>query len=99
MKTKLSKKLSIIFLFTVSFSLVSCEKWLLSPSPGVTKLEDFFSTGETAIYTVNAAYVPLMWEFNSTYFSEWFIGDIASDDALKGGQGIGDMLSVYDIDN
>ncbi len=81
------------------FTLSSCDKWLSEPSPGVTKLEDFFTSGQTAVQSVNAAYVPLAWEFNNTYFSEWFIGDIVSDDALKGGQGITDMAAAYDLEN
>lgn len=79
--------------------MVSCETWLTEPSPGLTTLEDFYSVGATAIQNTNAAYVPLMWEFNSTYFPEWFIGDVVSDDALKGGQSIGDMADVYDLEN
>jgi len=80
-------------------TLTSCEDWLLEPSPGLTRLEDFYSVGKTAIQNTNAAYVPLMWEFHSTYFPEWFIGDVVSDDALKGGQSIGDMADVYDMEN
>lgn len=80
-------------------SLTACEDWLLEPSPGLTRLEDFYSVGKTAIQNTNAAYVPLMWEFQSTYFPEWFIGDVVSDDALKGGQSIGDMADVYDMEN
>jgi hypothetical protein len=96
---KLYKKLSIALISAASLSLASCEKWLLEPNPGVQKLEDFFASGETAIQVVNGAYVPLMWEYNSTYFPEWFIGDVVSDDALKGGQGITDMQPVYDLEN
>ena len=41
-----------------------------------------------------------MWEYGGgAYFSEWYIGDIASDDALKGGQGVTDGLDAYEIDN
>ena len=87
------------FVLSMALSLASCQDWLTAPSPGVTKLNDFFTTGSTAIQSVNAAYVPLMWEFNSTYFPEWFIGDVVSDDALKGGQSIGDMSIVYDMEN
>lgn len=95
------KKNIFILLISASalISLNSCEDWLLEPSPGVTKLEDFFSTGTTAVQSVNAAYTPLMWEFNSTYYPEWFIGDVVSDDALKGGQSIGDMSVIYDMEN
>lgn len=94
MKTK-----KIIGLGILSLSLVGCTDWLLEPSPGVTELEDFFSVGETALQSVNAAYAPLAWEYNSTYFNEWFIGDVMSDDALKGGQNKGDMADVYDMEN
>jgi len=86
-------------IITLALSLISCEDWLLEPSPGVTQLKDFFSKGDAAIQAVNASYVPLMWEYNSTYFPEWFIGDVVSDDALKGGQSIGDMSVVYDMEN
>ena len=80
-------------------SVTSCNDWLKEEAPGKTGLEDFMTSGETAIQTVNAAYTPLAWEYNSTYFPEWFIGDVASDDALKGGQGTTDMADVYDIEN
>jgi hypothetical protein len=93
------KKLILICCAASTLIFSSCDSWLLEPSPGVTKLEDFYTVGQTAIQSTNAAYVPLMWEFNSTYFPEWFIGDVVSDDALKGGQSIGDMSDVYDMEN
>lgn len=77
----------------------SCESWLTEPSPAVTSLDDYFTSGETGIYATNAAYVPLSWEYNYTYFSPFFIGDIMSDDALKGGQNISDMADAYDMEN
>lgn len=89
----------IMFVLSLSTTLISCEDWLTAPKLGVTKLEDFFTTGKAAIQAVNGAYVPLMWEFNSTYYPEWFVGDVMSDDALKGGQSIGDMSMVYDMEN
>lgn len=79
--------------------LTACNGWLAEPTPGVTELEDFFTTGPTCEQTINGCYAPLAWEFNKTYFSEWFIGDIASDDALKGGQSKADGADAYDIDN
>lgn len=77
----------------------ACEDWLLEETPGVSKIEDYFSVGGAAIQCVNASYVPLTWQLNNTYFSEWFIGDIVSDDALKGGQNISDMSAAYDLEN
>lgn len=93
------KKLIYIFITAGMLAFTSCNDWLLEPPPGVTKLEDFFTVGKTAIQTTNGAYMPLMWEFNNTYFPEWFIGDVASDDALKGGQSVGDMSDAYDFEN
>ena len=80
-------------------SLTSCNDWLKEDSPGSTKLEDFFTSGEACTQTVNGCYTPLAWEFNHTYFCEWMIGDIASYDALKGGQNVADGSDAYDIDN
>lgn len=93
------KKFIYILFAAGTFFFSSCNNWLLEPTPGVTLLEDYFTVGKTAIQTTNGAYVPLMWEYNNTYFPEWFIGDVASDDALKGGQSIGDMADVYDFEN
>lgn len=89
----------IIIIASLSLLLTSCNDWLLDPTPGVSKLEDYFTGGATAKQSVTACYVPLMWEYNTTYFPEWFIGDVVSDDALKGGQNIGDMADVYDMEN
>lgn len=96
---KSNKLKYIISLASCVIAFSSCNDWLSEPSPGSTGLEDYFTSGDAAIQTVNACYTPLMWEFNSTYYSEWFIGDIASDDALKGGQSVSDMADVYDIEN
>ncbi|MCF0218857.1 MAG: RagB/SusD family nutrient uptake outer membrane protein [Muribaculaceae bacterium] len=80
-------------------TLTSCNNWLKEESPGTNTLDDYFTSGQTAIQVVNAAYTPLAWEYNRTYYSEWYIGDIASDDALKGGQDLADGQDAYDIDN
>ncbi len=80
-------------------SATSCNDWLKEESPASTKLPDFFTTGETCVQVINGCYAPLAWEYNSTYFSEWFIGDVVSDDALKGGQNVKDMGTAYDMEN
>lgn len=77
----------------------ACNDWLREEAPGTTRLQDFFTSGQTAVQATTAAYVPMMWEYNYTYYPEWFIGDCVSDDALKGGQNIGDMAVVYDMEN
>lgn len=94
------KKVYYISLLSIALLMTSCvEDWLTAPSPGKTQLEDFFTSGETAIQAVNASYMPLAWEYGETYFPEWFIGDVMSDDALKGGQTVADMAVVYDLEN
>ena len=87
------------FALAALLGATSCNDWLKEESPASTKLEDFFTVGETCVQTINGCYQPLAWEYNTTYFPEWMIGDIASDDALKGGQNISDMADAYDIEN
>ena len=73
-------KYSLILLALLSLS--SCNDWLREDGPMTNRVEDYFTSAETAIQVVNAAYVPLMWEYQNTYYSEFFIGDILSDDSL-----------------
>ena len=81
-------------------SLASCNDWLTAETPGSTRLEDAFNDVAVAQNTVNAVYVPLAWEYDgSTYMPEWFIGDVVSDDALKGGQYLMDMAAIRDMEN
>lgn len=98
MKSKKNTYKAIV-LVALATIFASCEPWLTEPSPAVTNLDDYFTSGKSGIYATNAAYVPLTWEYNYTYFSEFFIGDIMSDDALKGGQNISDMADAYDMEN
>ena len=80
-------------------SVTRCNGWLTEQDQGITKVEDLFSNGQNDIQATTAAYVTVMWEYNGTYLSEWFIGDVMSDDALKGGQNTSDMADAYDIEN
>ena len=88
-----------IIILSAALSLVSCNNWLTEDGPMVNRVSDYFVASDNAIQVVTAAYVPLMWEYNGTYFPEWYFGDIASDDALKGGQNKNDGPDLYDIDN
>ena len=87
-----------ILLTLCLFGFSACD-WVAEPTPGVSQLTDYFVSGQACIYNVNSNYVPMAWEFNNTYYSEWFIGDIMSDDALKGGQNISDMAAAYELEN
>ena len=92
------KRITYIILSVCLFSFSACD-WVSEPTPGVTQLTDYFVSGQACIYNINADYAPLAWEFNNTYYSEWFIGDVMSDDALKGGQNISDMAAAYELEN
>ena len=97
----MKKMKSIFTLCTLCIVLVfsGCKDYLTEIEPGTTLLGDFYSSTGAVVQNVTGCYVPLMWEYNSTYLSEWFIGDIASDDALKGGGSTTDMSDAYDIEN
>ena len=84
----------IIYLALSATVFASCGKWLREDGPLTNRVEDFFTSAQTAVQVVNAAYVPLMWEYQGTYYPEFFFGDVISDDALKGGQNISDMADV-----
>ena len=91
-----------IFIISILCSVLclsGCKDYLTEIEPGTTLLEDFFTSTDAAVQNVTGCYTPLMWEYNGTYFSEWFIGDIASDDAIKGGGSTTDMADSYDIEN
>lgn len=93
--------LSVSGLLTLSAAVffTGCKDYLTEIEPGTDLLEDFYTSTEAAVQNITACYVPLMWEYNNTYFSEWFIGDIISDDALKGGGSTTDMADAYDFEN
>lgn len=99
MKTKMNIKSLYIVLCGLVLSFTSCKDYLTEIEPGTVLLEDFFVSTDAAVQNVTGCYTPLMWEYNRTYCPEWFIGDIASDDALKGGGNTTDMADIYDVEN
>ena len=68
--------------------MTACNDYLNFPYPASTLVSEAFNTSDDAVKSVNAAYTPLQWEFNGSYFFEWWIGDVATDDALKGGESV-----------
>lgn len=90
----------IYIILGISLSFLSCDDLLDFDPPGVTTLDEYFLSSEDAELAATAAYIPLMWEYGEeTYCPEWFIGDVVSDDAVKGGQNVSDMSAVYDMEN
>lgn len=94
MKTKI-----YLFILLVTTILTGCTEFL-TPEPLATeKLSTYFKNDTAAVTVVNAAYVPLQWQLGGTYSNEWFVGDVVSDDALKGGASISDMQVVGLMEN
>jgi len=91
------KKITVLMLTLLA--LTACNDWLQERSPMTNTAADYFTSFDAAKQVVTAAYVPAMWEYQSTYFSEFFFGDVMSDDALKGGQNTSDMSDVYYLEN
>ncbi len=90
----------ILALLGISFS--SCNDSLNFPKESAIKIDDSFIDATSAVQSATACYAPLTWEFQNgggTFFNEWFIGDICSDDALKGSNTLSDMSTVYDMEN
>jgi len=93
-------KKSIIFCLLVGLSLfaeVSCSKFLDKQQQGVYNTTDFYSSTSAAVQAINAAYIQLTFT-NATANPLWVFGDVASDDAVKGGQA-GDNPDIGTIDN
>lgn len=78
------------------FLSVSCKKSLVQPVLGTYQASNYFTSVANANAAVNAAYVPLT--FTDAFVNEiWVLGDVASDDAVKGGLP-GDQADIDNID-
>ncbi len=66
------------------FSGMSCTKYLTKEIQGVYPADQFYQTSDQAIAAINAAYQPLNFK-SATQNPLWVFGDVASDDAVKGG--------------
>jgi hypothetical protein len=100
MKTK--KQLFIIIAALSGIFLSSCDDYLTFPKEGAVDIKDSFIDAKAAVASATACYAPLTWEFQNaggTFFNEWWIGDICSDDAVKGGSTLSDMNLVFDMEN
>lgn len=88
MKAKLS--LSLILLMALSWT--SCDDFLTTDLKGEYTSENYYTSAENAAMAVNAIY-------NSLYGNTlWIFGDVASDDAVKGGNA-GDQADINAIND
>jgi hypothetical protein len=85
---------------TCALFIFSCNDYLGFEQPASTLAKDAFNTSTDAIQATTAAYVPLQWEYGyGTFFYEWWIGDVCTDDALKGGEALDATPLAYDLEN
>ncbi|WP_214073040.1 RagB/SusD family nutrient uptake outer membrane protein [Mucilaginibacter sp. dw_454] len=88
--------LAVALLFTAT----GCKKILDQPVVGVYSSSNYFTNDANTILAVNSAYSPLTFTDASSN-AIWVLGDVASDDAIKGGsagdQGDFQLINDFNI--
>jgi starch-binding outer membrane protein, SusD/RagB family len=69
--------------FFILIIIVACDDFLDEQMPGIYTSGTFFQTDNHAILALNAVYQPMA--FSGISNPLWVFGDVASDDAIKGG--------------
>jgi len=87
----------LLAIFIVLLGGQSCNQddFLNTPAPNLSDAV-FFKDDAAALQALAGAYDPMGW-YNFYQLTEWSIGDVASDDAVKGGGGPGDYAEIYAI--
>lgn len=75
-----------LFVFIAIISLISCQGILDKDPLGTLDAGSFFQTANDAEQAINAAYQPLLFSSGNNNFY-WAFGQIASDEAVTGGDG------------
>lgn len=86
------KKLYIIIL-ALTMSLVSCDHWLDIEPEFVQDAENFFNTEEDFQRAVIGVY-----DLMQTNYLQVWIGEIASDNSIAGGESVNDTQGLHEID-
>ena len=93
MKKNISNTLLILLLF---LCIAGCKKYITKDVVGQYPESEFYKTQAQAVLAINAAYQPLAFT-TSNNNKLWVFGDVASDDAAKGGNP-GDQADIEFID-
>ena len=89
------KKYKAIFLFGfIALSLISCKKFLSVDPPYAQDAENYFQTPDDFDRALTGAYDMLQ----GSFLSLW-IGEIASDNSIAGGESVNDSQGLHQIDN
>ncbi|MBN1129074.1 MAG: RagB/SusD family nutrient uptake outer membrane protein [Chitinispirillaceae bacterium] len=81
---------------TMAAFFAGCSGFLDKKPMGVESSATFFKSGEQAIKATTAVYDAAAWRF-SQEITEWFLGDICSDDAEKGGENAADWAELQQL--
>lgn len=93
----IKKYIYVVIASGLLFSAAGCKKALDQPILGTYQADKYFTSFTNANSAVNAAYVPL--NYTDAFANElWVLGDVASDDAVKGGLA-GDQADIDQINN
>ena len=89
----MNKIFKVVFAVSLLF-VTACEKFLAVDPPFVQDAENYFLTEEDYQNALTGAYDLLQ----STFLSVW-IGEIASDNSIAGGESVNDTEGLHQIDN
>lgn len=90
----IQKSLIFIGLVILSLSQTACDKFLSVDPPYTQDVENFFQTPEDYDRALTGAYDMLQ----ASFLTMW-IGEIASDNAIAGGESVNDSPGLHQIDN
>ena len=93
---KTTKKISVLLILSIILSTTSCKKYLDSDLKGSRSDVQFYQTAEDAELALTGIYNML--SFAESNNRLWVFGDVASDDAAKGGNA-GDQADIGRIDD
>jgi starch-binding outer membrane protein, SusD/RagB family len=88
---------NLIFILSLFLIMPGCKKFITKDLVGQYPESDFYTTQAQALSAINAAYEPLAFT-TSNNNRLWVFGDVASDDAAKGGNP-GDQADIGFIDD
>jgi hypothetical protein len=90
------RKNTVIILGVLGVLLTGCSELLNKKPLGVESSADFLKTESQAILATTAVYDAAGWR-NSQEIFEWFLGDVVSDDAEKGGENAADWAELQQL--
>jgi hypothetical protein len=83
-----------------ALSYCGCSKFLDKQPQAVETSQNFFQTEDQAMRATIAVYDAASWQHNndnSSWWNQWMLGDIVSDDAEKGGEGPSDVGELQQL--